>query len=139
MSENQSAIRFRHHFLVNGAVLTVCTNLNHILRTVDIGWSLFNPGDDKWVRKVGNDIARDRIKNETLTFNLSEDEPVICDYLSLRSLMLILASAKRQPKTPIDQSSTQTIPRASLTAIEYEMIRLISLLGQRIGVPSITG
>lgn len=138
MINNKEAVRFRHHFLINGGILSVCTSLNHESGLVTVGWSIFNPDDLKWVRKMGNDIARKRMKNSPLTFTLSADEPVICDYVSLRALMLILGSAKRIGGDIIPVNTTKSIPRSTLVAIEYEMIRILSLLGERIGLPSIT-
>lgn len=135
---NNEAVRFRHHFLINGGVLTVCTSLNHENGLVTVGWSIFNPDDSRWVRKVGNDIARKRIKDNPICFVLSSDEPIICDYVSLRALMLILGSAKRMSGDNIQDNTTKTIPRNTLVAIEFEMIRILSLLGERVGLPSIT-
>ena len=138
MCEKKEALRFRHHFLINGGVLTICTSLNHETRSVKVGWSLFNPNDQRWVRRQGNDNARRRLNEFPLEFILTQNEPILCDYISLRALMLVFAAAKRHPHEPYTNDSTQVIPRQVLSVLQYEMIRIISLLGQRLNLPSIT-
>lgn len=138
MTNTKEAVRFRHHYLVNGGILSVCTSLNHESGIVTVGWSVFNPEDPRWVRKIGNNIARKRMEEKPLVFLLTRDEPCVCDYISLRALMLILGSAKRKSGEGIVEDTTQSIPRNTLVAIEYEMIRILSLLGERVGLPSIT-
>lgn len=137
MCDNKEAVRFRHHFLVNGGVLSVCTSLNHENRTVTVGWSIFNPEDDRWVRKVGNGIAKKRMAENPTVFTLSKDEPVICDYISLRALVFILGTSKRKQGSDLGSGSTRSIPRQTLEAIQFEVVKILSLLGERVGLPSI--
>lgn len=134
----EEAIRFRHHFLINDCILSVCTSLNHETRDVAVGWSIFNSADRTWIKKVGNGIARKRMKETPLMFNLSKDEPIICDYISLRALLIILGASKREYDDTIQDNTPRAIYRDTLLAIEYEMIRVLSLLGERVGLPSIT-
>lgn len=134
----KEAVRFRHHFLINGGVLTVCTSLNHDTGNVKVGWSLFNPGDEKWVRKIGNEIARRRLAINPLIFTITDHEPIICDYISLRALLAIIGTSKRTPHNEIPLETTKIIPRGALASIQYEAIKILNLLGQRVGLESIT-
>lgn len=139
LQTKKPAVRFRHHYLASGAILSICTKLDHEALTVDVGWSIFNPDDDRWIRKVGNQIARTRLENDPIKFVLTEDEPVICDYISMRALMALLVAAKRFRKEDYYFKSPQIIPRYTLAEIQMEIILVLNLLGQRIGLPSIFG
>lgn len=132
----QPAVRFRHHFLASGSVLTVCTRLNYDNRNVEVGWSLYNHDDQRWVRRFGNTIARDRMNTTPLVFSLTKDEPILCDYISMRALMLIFVAAKREGNA-IKEGTPQVIPRASLVDIQFEMLMILNLLGQRVGLRSV--
>ena len=132
----QPAVRFRHHFLASGSVLTICTRLNYDSHTVEVGWSLFNHEDKRWIRRFGNQIARDRMNMAPLTFNLTVDEPILCDYISMRALMLIFVAAKREGNV-IKEGTPQVIPRTSLVDIQFEMLMILNLLGQRVGLRSV--
>ncbi len=138
MCEKTSAQRFRHHFLINGAILTVCTELQYETRQVRVGWSVFNPNDSRWIRKMGNQIARNRLHNNSIYFVLSEAEPVLCDYISLKALMVILGNSLAPPEdcpNPADHPSAISAPTRQ--AIQVEMIAMIDLLGQRVGLSSL--
>lgn len=136
MCETKIAQRFRHHFLVNGAVLTVCTRLDYKTREVAVGWSLFNPNDDRWIRKVGNNIARLRLTDFPIKFKLTEYEPILCDYISMKALLLIIGVSGAKPENDAEHhpSSIHTDTR---TAIQFEMVHILSLLGMRVGLNSI--
>lgn len=136
----KDATRFRHHFLNNGGVLTVATCLEYETRTVRVGWAIFNPSDDRWVRKMGTYLARTRMNDNPLRFQLTEDEPIVCDYISLRALTLILAVSDGRNGIPKEVWSEHpsAIPKSTLVAIQYECYRIIDLLCQRVGVPVIT-
>ena len=134
--ENKPAIRFRHHFLPNGSVLSVCTQLNHETKDVKVGWSLYNPKDEKWIRKVGNNLARERLAKHPLSFTLSSDEPIICDYLSLRALQVLLVSAQRTHGSD-NTVNTKSIPRQTLLEVQIECIILLNQLGRRLGCQDI--
>ena len=137
MCENQKpATRFRHHFLSSGSVLTICTRLNYDTHIVEVGWSLFNHEDDRWIRRYGNQIARDRMNMTPLTFSLTVDEPVLCDYISLKSLMLVFIAARRSGNHQ-QEGTPQVIPRAILQELQFEMLMLINLLGERLNLPPI--
>lgn len=133
-----NALRFRHHHLCNGGVLTVCTNLRHDDRAVDVGWSIFNPSDNRWIRKEGAIIAKNRLFNNKLSFTLSEAEPILCDYISLRALLLIMAVSKEPAGSysleihPYDHPNI--IPKPTLQAIQFECIEILNLVGQRVGL-----
>lgn len=138
MCENKVASRFRHHFLVNGAILTVCTSLDYSTHEVAVGWSVFNPNDDRWVRKVGNAIARSRMESCPITFRLTECEPIVCDYISMKALLLIIgASGKKPENCAVREDHPSAIPDSTRTAIQFEMIHILSLLGMRVGLASI--
>ena len=137
LQTQKPAIRFRHHYLASGAILSICTKLNHEARSVDVGWAIFNPEDDRWIRKVGNQVARIRLENEPLKFVLTEDEPVICDYISMRALMVLLVAAKRVRIEDEIFKSPQIIPRYTLAEIQMEIVLVLNLLGQRVGLPSV--
>lgn len=140
MCDKTNAMRFRHHFLMNGSILTVCTSLNHETREVKAGWSLFNPNDDHWIRKFGNSIALNRLEKFPLKITLSEDEPILCDYISHRVLMLILIASNQKFKNVEDITihSPSQIPDTVLQAIQFESIRILDLVGMRINLSSIT-
>ena len=135
-NQKQPAVRFRHHFLTSGSVLTVCTRLHHDSRDVEVGWSLFNHEDKRWVRRVGNELARTRMFAAPLKFTLTTDEPILCDYISMRALMLIFVAAKREANA-IKEGTPQVIPRTTLAEIQFEMLLILNLLGQRVGLRSI--
>lgn len=136
MCETKIAQRFRHHFLINGAILTVCTSLNYDTREVTVGWSMFNPNDDRWVRKYGNHISRYRLTNHPIKFKLTEDEPILCDYISMKALLLIIGVSGMKPETELEHHPS-SIPTDTRTAIQFEMIHILSLLGMRVGLNSI--
>jgi len=135
MCDQKSAVRFRHHFLASGSVLTVCTRLNYDTLDVDVGWSLYNHEDKRWVRRFGNQIARERMDTSPLKFSITNDEPILCDYISMRALMLIFVAAKRQG-SHFQEGTPQIIPRTSLVDIQLEMLFILNLLGQRVGLNS---
>lgn len=132
----QPAVRFRHHFLASGSILTICTRLHHDSRDVEVGWSLFNHEDKRWVRRLGNQIARNRMNTTPLSFSLTADEPILCDYISMRALMLVFIASKREGNS-IKEGTPQVIPRTSLAEIQFEMLMMLNLLGQRVGLRSI--
>jgi hypothetical protein len=133
-----NALRFRHHHLPNGAVLTVCTNLRHEERQVDVGWSVFNPTDDRWIRKVGCEIAKNRLFSNQLYFSLSPQEPILCDYISFRALALILAVSNANPSEfDLPEDQPLIIPKQTMQSIQFEMIEILNLLGQRVGLPNL--
>lgn len=121
---NMNPTRMRHHFLPNGCVLTVCTSLDYNTRDVKVGYALFNAKDDRWIRKHGNAIARARLEDDDLSFNLTQSEPILCDYISIRALLLILSTGKY-------------IQKSSLQAIQFEIINILDLLGLRCKLGSI--
>lgn len=92
-NNKENKVRWRHHYLNNGwgSILTVCTVLDHKTRNVKIGYSVFNGKDKYWIRRYGLVSSYKRLVDDGLNFNLSESEPVLCDYISLRSLLLFLA------------------------------------------------
>lgn len=140
-SKPECRLRFRHHFLSTNAILTICTHLNHETRTVDVGWSLFNPNDFRWIKKKGNEIARNRLINHPLHYILSKDEPILCDYLSVRSLLVVLGSIYtflNEQKTE-EEYKNHPISTSMETwkAIQFECLHMINLLGNRIGLPSL--
>ena len=137
MCDQKPAVRFRHHFLASGSVLTVCTRLNYDNRNVEVGWSLFNHDDKRWVRRLGNQIARNRMDNTPLTFALTNDEPILCDYISMRALMLIFVASKRESNNHFKEGTPQIIPRTSLADIQFEIFLMLNLLGQRVGLRSV--
>jgi hypothetical protein len=114
----------RHHFLPNGCILTVCTSLDYNTREVKVGYALFNAEDERWIRKHGNTIARARLEDDDLSFNLTQSEPILCDYISIRALLLILSTGKY-------------IQKSSLQAIQFEIINILNLLGLRCKLGSI--
>lgn len=134
--QKQPAVRFRHHFLASGSILSVCTRLHHDSLNVEVGWSLFNHEDKRWVRRVGNELARTRMDQTPLKFSLSPDEPILCDYISMRSLLLIFAAAKRTGGS-IKEGTPQIIPRETLVDIQFEILMILNLLGQRVGLRSV--
>jgi hypothetical protein len=136
MNEKKTAQRFRHHFLVNGAILTVCTSLDYETREVSVGWSVFNPNDDRWIRKFGNNMARMRLLHFPIKFKLTEDEPILCDYISMKALLLMLGTSGKKPDDN-HEHYTCSIPVETRTAIQFEMIHILSLLGMRVGLNSI--
>lgn len=136
MCDQKPAVRFRHHFLQSGSVLTVCTRLNYETRNVDVGWSLFNHEDRRWVRRFGNQIARERMDTAPLKFSLTGDEPILCDYISMRALMLLFVAAKRNGNS-IQEGTPQVIPRTTLAEIQFEIFLMLNLLGQRVGLRSV--
>ena len=132
-NEVKIATRFRHHFLVNGAILSVCTRLNYNTREVAVGWSVFNPNDERWIRKEGNHIAVQRMDLFPIKFSMTNDEPILCDYISFKALLLILGASKKTPNEN-RENHPSAIPAKTRTAIQFEMIRILSLLGMRIGL-----
>ena len=136
MCDQKPAVRFRHHFLASGSILTICTRLHHDSRDVEVGWSLFNHEDKRWVRRLGNQIARNRMNTTPLSFSLTADEPILCDYISMRALMLIFVAAKREGNA-IKEGTPQVIPRTSLVDIQFEMLMILNLLGQGVGLHSV--
>ena len=135
MCDQTPAIRFRHHFLQSGSILTICTRLHYDTRNVDVGWSLYNHEDNRWVRRFGNYIARERMNTSPLMFTLTANEPILCDYISMRALMLIFVAAKREGKH-YEEGTPQVIRRTSLADIQLEMLMILNLLGQRVGLRS---
>lgn len=136
MCNNKVAQRFRHHFMVNGAILTVCTSLDYSNRDVAVGWAIFNPNDRRWIRKVGNELARFRLTHHPIKFRLTENEPVLCDYISLKALLLLLGMSGITPENYSDHHPS-AIPAETRTAIQFEMINILSLLGMRVGLKSL--
>jgi|PlaIllAssembly_1097288.scaffolds.fasta_scaffold00001_159 hypothetical protein len=136
MCDQKPAVRFRHHFLASGSVLTVCTRLDYETRNIDVGWSLFNHEDRRWVRRFGNQMARERMDASSLKFSLTSDEPILCDYISMRALMLIFVAAKRE-SNHFQEGTPQIIPRTTLAEIQFEIFMMLNLLGQRVGLRSI--
>lgn len=136
-TECKEATRFRHHFLTNGGILTVATSLEYETRKVRVGWAIFNPADVRWIRKFGAILARGRMNDSPLYFTLTDDEPVMCDYISLRALQLILVNSGKD-KSEIPEGTLQehpsSIPKNTLCAIQYESYRIMHLLGQRVGL-----
>lgn len=136
-----NAIRYRHHHLCNGAILTVCTNLRHEERQVDVGWSIFNPSDKRWVKKLGAEISKHRLFNNKLYFSLTQSEPILCDYISLRALLLIMAVSKEPYESyslEIDPDDhPNIIPKPTLQAIQFECIEILNLFGQRVGLKNL--
>lgn len=135
-TEKTNAIRFRHHHLCNGGVLTVCTNVHYTYRLVNVGWALFNPSDKRWIRKQGSKIAKNRMFNNELYFTLSDCEPIICDYISLRALLLIMATSKQYNDKFLPEDHPSIIPKPTIQAIQFEVIEILDLLGQRVGIHS---
>jgi len=129
-----AAIRFRHHFLYSGGVLTVATRLNYETREVHIGWAVFNPSDKKWVRKIGSTIAKNRLENSNLYYTLSEHEPILCDYLSLRALQLIsgLYTVKNGDFAVNSNANRIPISKTTLDDIIQEMHRITGIFGGRL-------
>jgi hypothetical protein len=137
MNIENRAIRFRHHFLSNAAILTICTHLDYDTRVVRVGWAIFNPKDDRWIRKIGSMLARERMLKDNLAFTLTQNEPILCDYISLRALMLIIGAVS--DKATINghhEDLPRSIPKDTLEAILIEIISILDLLGRRIGLRS---
>lgn len=134
--QKQNATRFRHHFLDNGAILTVATCLEYATRNVRVGWAIFNPADKRWVRKLGTYLARNRMDDHPLFFNLTENEPILCDYISLRALLVILGSCVKNKPVPeaVAQEHPTSIPKKTLKAIVMECDYITSLLADRLGL-----
>lgn len=134
-----NALRYRHHFLSNGGVLTVCTNLRHDSREVDVGWSVFNPQDQRWIKKKGCEIARNRLFNNKLYFSLTKDEPILCDYISFRALalLLVVSGGPVDCYNPNIDDHPAIIPQATRTAMQLEMIEILNLVGKRGGLEDI--
>lgn len=130
------AVRFRHHFLQSGSVLTICTRLNHDTRNIEVGWGLFNRDDQRWIRRLGNQIARNRMDTAPLVFNLTKDEPILCDYISMRALMVLFVAAKREGGA-YQEGTPQIIPRNILAEVQFEMVMILNLIGQRVGLRSV--
>jgi hypothetical protein len=138
MNIENHAVRFRHHFLSNSAVLTICTQLDYDTRVVRVGWAVFNPNDDRWVRKVGTTLARERMLTANLSFTLTQNEPILCDYISLRALMLMLgAVSDKAVVSGHHEDLPSSIPKDTLEAIIVEIISILGLLGRRVGLPCI--
>lgn len=138
MCDPKPAVRFRHHFLQSGSILTICTRLNYDTRNIEVGWSLFNHDDKRWVRRLGNQIARDRMNSSPLVFSITKDEPILCDYISMRALMLLFVAAKRDGNA-YQEGTPQIIPRTTLAEVQFEIFMILNLLGQRVGLRSVFG
>ena len=136
MCDKYLAMRFRHHFLQSGSILTICTRLNYDTRNVELGWSLFNVEDKRWVRRLGNQLARERMNTDPLVFSLTQDEPILCDYISMKALMLVFVAAKREGNA-YQKGTPQIIPRTTLAEIQFEILMILNLLGQRLGLRSV--
>jgi len=72
----------------------------------------------------------------SLKFSLTSDEPILCDYISMRALMLIFVAAKRE-SNHFQEGTPQIIPRTTLAEIQFEIFMMLNLLGQRVGLRSI--
>lgn len=122
-----SVKRFRHHHLSNNAILTVCTSLDHDKKEVKVGWAIFNPNDQRWDRKYGNQLALHRLTYHPLRFIMTEDEPIVCDYISLRALCVILVATCEKE----DEHHPSCIPLTTKQAIQLEMVKIVGFLGTR--------
>lgn len=136
MCDQKPAVRFRHHFLQSGSILTICTRLDYSTRNVEVGWSLFNHEDKRWIRRQGNQRARERMESTPLVFHLTSGEPILCDYISMRALMLLFVSSKRDGNA-YQEGTPQIIPRTTLAEIQFEMFLILNLIGQRVGLRSV--
>lgn len=85
----ENNLRFKHHRLLNGDVLTVVTSLNHYTKTLKVGWALFVFPNNKWKKKEANLIAKTKMKENPLYIILSESEDIQTDYITLRALKVI--------------------------------------------------
>ena len=139
MTEKTHAQRFRHHFLLNGAILTICTELEYSTRKVKVGWAIFNPNDSRWVRRIGNQIASYRLNNSPLEFILSPTEPVLCDYISMQAIVVIFINCKN-PNPGVTPSSDHpsSIPTVTRQAMQIEIARMVDLIGRRVSLPPIS-
>lgn len=134
--QKKDASRIRHHYLDNGAILTVITCLNYVKRDVQIGWSVFNPTDKVWKKKMGNHIANFRMENYPLSFVLTESEPILSDYISLRALHVILSSSLKE-KFTFDYDTKEypdIIPKKTLESIMRECDRISLAFANRLGL-----
>lgn len=92
----KGSYRYRHHFLGNGAILSVCTRIDFIAngsKIVRLGWSCFDPRDGTWIKKVGSGLSKARLDSSEHFYVMVPNEPVICDYVSLRALQYILLNS----------------------------------------------
>ncbi len=124
MYDRTNAIRFHHHHLPNGCVLTICGVLNHETREVKFGWSIFNAMDVQWIRKIGNEIARDRLSEEPIIFNLTLDEPILSEYITLRTLIALIPIIAKPGFSRVD----------TLKALKMVIRKATNNLYKRIGV-----
>lgn len=115
-------VRYRHHFLENGAILTICSELDHNTRNVRVGWSCWNPDDKRWVKRDGNKLAISRMNEYNYSFTLSESEPILCDYISIRALQVIFVNSRNKIK-----SHTRA-------HILFEIYKLLAFLAKRYDV-----
>lgn len=130
-NEKCPAERFRHHFLENGDILTIATRLYHSNREVKIGWAIFNPSDKKWIKKDSSSIARQRLEKKPLLMCLSNSEPILCDYLSLRSLLVILAGTHESTLNSNGLDDVNNLPDSTRQCILIECMRITEQLGKR--------
>jgi hypothetical protein len=85
---------------------------------------------------MGNNMARLRLTEFPIKFKLTEYEPILCDYISMKALLLIIGVSGVKPETDIENHPS-SIPIATRTAIQFEMVHILSLLGMRVGLDSI--
>ena len=91
-------IKFKHHHLNNGNILTVCsaisTMIDESLTLVHLGYAMFNANDKEWNRKKGNKLARSRLLNSGIYFTMDPCDPISHNYLCYRALITLLLAAK---------------------------------------------
>lgn len=115
-------VRHKHYHLLNGAVLTICSNLNKTSREIKFGWAVFNPNDGTWIKKTGNRISYYRMHTKPFSYVLSDNEPILTDYISMRTLLMFYAVSKNLIKD--DTRSCLTI----------EMFKLVEHLRERLDI-----
>lgn len=126
--------RFKHYVLSDGNKLTTCIQLNKSQRVVEVGFyiwqDLYNRRGEE--RKKACFYSCARMAADDLCFSISKSEPLNCDYINLRSLLIIQNILKNS-----NQFFSNIDPSKATLYLHFEMCDIIhqqtELFFQRIG------
>lgn len=63
-------IKYQHYFLTNDCVLTVASALDKEASKISVGYTICNTKIDKYIKKIGNAIATERLHSNPLLLTI---------------------------------------------------------------------